>query len=83
VTHREETSPLVDLSEETRETLLQSVRDAETAATDAEAAADRAREHSGQVIAELRRTHHISWPMLEKLTGVSKGTLIRRAQPYL
>jgi hypothetical protein len=88
VTSREEQNALIDLqkllasdlSKADRDTLLQGVHDAELAF-------DRAQEWSGRLIAELRRRidddEEMSWPQLEKLTGVPKGTLIRRAKPFL
>ncbi len=65
-----------DLSKVDQETLIKGV-------TDSEMMLDEARKWSGRLIAELKRRGGLSWPALEKLTGVSKGTLIRRAQPYL
>lgn len=65
-----------DLSKEDPATLVAGVREAELVF-------DKAQEWSGRLIAELRRRGDLSWPVLEKLTGVPKGTLIRRAQSYL
>lgn len=84
VTSREEQNALVDLqnllasdlSKAAKETLIKGVREAEMIY-------DEAPQWSGRLIAELKRRLELSWPELEKLTGVSKGTLIRRAQPYL
>lgn len=65
-----------DLSKADREALIQGVRNAELAF-------DNAQQWSGRLIAVLKQHHDLSWPVLERLTGVPKGTLIRRAQPYL
>lgn len=65
-----------DLSEASQERLIEGVQSAELAF-------DKAQEWSGRLVAVLKRSHNLSWPVLEKLTGVPKGTLIRRAQPYL
>jgi hypothetical protein len=37
---------------------------------------------SGRLLAELYRHGH-SWPELVRLTGLSQGTIWRRAQPFL
>lgn len=37
---------------------------------------------SGRLLAELYRRGH-SWPELVRLTGLSQGTIWRRAQPFL
>lgn len=67
-----------DLSKVELETLLQGVRDSEITIS------DQVRwEWTGKLVAQIKRQHKLSWPELERLTGVSKGTLIRRAQPYL
>lgn len=85
VTSREETTALQnltdllasDLTAADEETLLAGVRDAEMTF-------DNAQSWSGRLIAELRaRDPQPSWPALERLTGVPKGTLIRRAAPFL
>jgi hypothetical protein len=84
VTSREEQNALndlqkllaSDLSEASQERLIEGVQSAELAF-------DKAQEWSGRLVATLKRRHNLSWPVLEKLTGVPKGTLIRRAAPYL
>lgn len=84
MTSREEQTALIDLqkllasdlSKVDQETLIRGVMDAEMVF-------DEAQKWSGRLIAELKRRLNLSWPVLEKLTGVPKGTLIRRAQPYL
>lgn len=65
-----------DLAEADEETLIAGVRDAEWMS-------DQAPKWSGKLIAELKRRGNLSWPAMERATGVSKGTLIRRAKPYL
>jgi hypothetical protein len=65
-----------DLDEASREALIQGVKDAEECQS-------KGPEWSGQLVAKLRQRHGLSWLALEKLTEVSKGTLIRRAEPYL
>jgi DNA-binding transcriptional regulator YiaG len=65
-----------DLDEASQETLIQGVKDAEVCLAQGQ-------EWSGQFIAKLKRRHNLSWPALVKLTGVPKGTLRRRARPYL
>jgi hypothetical protein len=89
VTSREEQNALIDLqkllasdlSKADRDTLIQGVRDSELVF-------DEAQTWTGRLVAELRRRSaesgdELSWPQLEKLTGVPKGTLIRRAKPFL
>jgi hypothetical protein len=84
VTSREEQNALIDLQEllasdlsaAGRETLIRGVQNAELVF-------DEAQHWSGRLVAALRQHHDLSWPVLEKLTGVPKATLIRRAQPYL
>lgn len=84
VTSREEQNALIDLqnllasdlSKAGQESLIEGVLSAELAF-------DKAQEWSGRLVAALKQHHGLSWPVLEKLTGVPKGTLIRRAQPYL
>ena len=65
-----------DLDAVTQETLIQGVKDAEMCRA-------RGAQWSGQFIAKLHGRHGLSWPALARLTGVSKGTLIRRAEPFL
>jgi hypothetical protein len=84
VTSREEQNALIDLqkllasdlSRADQETLIDGVRSAELAF-------DKAQEWSGRLVAALKQHHGLSWPALERLTDVPKGTLIRRAQPFL
>jgi hypothetical protein len=65
-----------DLDDASAETLIQGVKDAERCMSHGP-------QWSGQLVAKLKRRHGLSWPALARLTGVSKGTLIRRAKPYL
>lgn len=84
VTSREENNALQnlvdllasDLTTVDQETLIAGVRDAEMAF-------DKAQAWSGELVAELKRRGDLSWPALEKLTGVPRPTLIRRARPWL
>ena len=48
----------------------------------AEAARDAPRRASGRLLAELHRRGH-SWPQIARLTGLSQGTVWRRAEPFL
>ena len=65
-----------NLDEASREALIQGVKNAEKCMSNGP-------QWSGQIVAKLKRRHGLSWPALARLTGVSKGTLIRRAKPYL
>lgn len=84
VTSREEQNALndlqellaSDLSKASQERLIEGVQHAELVF-------DEAQKWSGRLVAELKRRGDLSWPALARLTGVSKGTLIRRAQPFL
>lgn len=84
VTSREEQNALIDLqkllasdlSQQDQEALIAGVKSAELTFDEAQA-------WSGRLVAALKQHHQLSWPVLERLTGVPKGTLIRRAQPYL
>ncbi len=65
-----------DLTKADQETLIAGVKDAEMAFDNAQA-------WSGELVAELKRRGVLSWPALEKMTGVPRPTLIRRARPWL
>ena len=48
----------------------------------AEAVRDAPRRASGRLLAELHRRGH-SWPQIARLTGLTQGTVWRRADPFL
>lgn len=65
-----------DLDEATPEALIQGVKDAETCVS-------KGPEWTGRLVAQLKKRHGLSWLELQRLTGAKKGTLIRRAEPYM
>lgn len=48
----------------------------------AETVRDAPRRASGRLLAELHRRGH-SWPQIARLTGLTQGTVWRRADPFL
>jgi hypothetical protein len=83
VTSREESKALVglsrllarDLSQLSTEELVEAIQQAEVVKVAAP-------EWSGRLLAALHRSGK-SWPQIERLTGMSRQTAWRRAEPYM